>query len=225
MALPRGRITITEAAEIVSGYSRAGTPNPAGVLDVPKGWTHSARRPELTEARVHLREWIASGKLKLRAIGGVHGRDVVIPPLEFTQIPLLKSLAVGDLTGLRPSHPLYPRYQGLFGRDIYRVELGVDERQVHRLARSTVLRLRRRPQSTSRRGRPSLDSKVDPAIREIVLSRKWTADKTQKELARQLCRKLKESVSQTTVTRRLDAVFENTGDRRFQRIRREAEDG
>src|SRR5213079_2378423 len=110
MALPRGRITISEAVEIINHYCRAGTPDPPGVfLKLPKGWTHSARRPELTEARAHLQEWIASGKLKLRAIGGAHGRDVVIPPFEFAQIPQLRLLKVDDFTFLRPSHFLFTR--------------------------------------------------------------------------------------------------------------------
>lgn len=221
MALPRGRITISEAVEIVNHYCRAGTPDPPGVvLKLPKGWTHSARRPELTEARAHLRDWIASGKLKLRAIGGVYGRDVVIPPLEFGHIPLLKSLAVGDLTYLRPSNLLFIRYQGLFGRDLSKVELGVNERQVHKLARASVLRERRRKQSDKPRGRPSLTSKIEPVIREIVGSGKWSADKSQKDLARQVSSRVRSPVSASTVTRVLDAVYLESEDRRFRRIGR-----
>jgi hypothetical protein len=144
---------------------------------------------------------------------------VVIPPFEFMQIPLLKSLAVADFTYLRPSHFLFARYQGLFGRDLSKVELGVNERQVHKLARATVLRARRRKQSDKPRGRPSLVSKVDPVIREIVDSGKWSANKSQKELALLVRRKV-EGVSASTVTRVLDAIYLESEDRRFQRIGR-----
>src|SRR5438045_1840793 len=205
MALPRGLITISEAAEIVNRYCRAGTPDPPGALKVPRGWTHSAHRPESDEARAHLQEWIAIGSLELRAIGGVYGRDVVIPPFEFAQVPLLKSLKVDDFTFLRPSHFLFTRYQGLFGRDLASVELGVDERQVHKQAKA-LLRSRRRKPSNKPRGRPSLVSKVEPVIREIVDSGKWSADKSQKGLALLVRRKV-EGVSASTVTRVLDAIY------------------
>ena len=115
---------------------------------------------------------------------------------------------------------MFTRYQGLFGRDLSTVELGVNERQVHKLARTTVLRARRRKQSDRPQGRPSLVFKIEPVIREIVDSGKWSADKSQKELALLVNRKVDDRVSASTVTRVLDAIYLENEDRRFQRIGR-----
>jgi hypothetical protein len=63
-----------------------------------------------------------------------------------------------------------------------------------------------------------------PVIRNLLDNRKWDASMSLKALAQQVNRYVDtdKSISEETITRALDQLYEETGDRQFQRIHRRA---
>jgi hypothetical protein len=204
--LPKKLMSINDAAALVAQHQHLGRPDAIEVKKVRSLGVETDSHAELSEARKQLREWIVSGHLDVHAVGGIHGLDLVITPLEFQSIPLLKTLAVADLTFLRPSHPLHRLYFDRFGPDLALVGIGIERAQLQRLVRTRTLRSRRRATSERSRGRPNVLPKVEPAIIAIVNAGKWSAEKSQKELTRSVNRMLDVPVHQSTVTRALDAL-------------------
>jgi hypothetical protein len=63
-----------------------------------------------------------------------------------------------------------------------------------------------------------------PAIQKLVDDEKWNTTMSLKTLAQLVnrCLETDKTISEETVTRALDKLYEVTGDRRFQRIHRRA---
>jgi hypothetical protein len=71
------------------------------------------------------------------------------------------------------------------------------------------------------RGRSPLIAIVQPVISDVVARRKWNPTMAMKALTREVNRagKWPQLVSEDTVTRALDLLYEQTYDRRFERVR------
>jgi hypothetical protein len=218
--LPVGLMSLHEAATYLMERLFAGAPASPIVQEIrDKGFPVDSRE-QLTESHQCLRKLILRDELKLHATGGVHGKDIRLTGDDLLEIPGLKTALVSDLSYLRPSHRFHGRFVNWFGIDLSQVGLGVEEHQVHKLTRKLV-RARRRTKANARKGRPRVLPDVQPVVQEIVVTRRWTTDKSQKELAYLVNQQLSKSVSQTSVTRALDTLYEITKDPRFKRIRRQ----
>ncbi len=89
-----------------------------------------------------------------------------------------------------------------------------------RLSRSLLRARRRRVACKRSRGRPS--AKADVIIRAIIDHGKWSATRSLKALTTIVNRKATwpKRISEDTVKRSLDELLSETGDRRFQQLRR-----
>ena len=103
--------------------------------------------------------------------------------------------------------------------------LAFREVEIRKLARR-LMRTRRRTSRShdtqERLGRPSRQSAVSTIIREIIEKKKWSPLSGLKALTQNVNRqaKLEFPVSEDTVARALNSLYEKTQDRRFERVRR-----
>jgi hypothetical protein len=131
-------------------------------------------------------------------------------------VPLLRSKVL-SLVYLRPAHPLYQEFVIRFGIGFPQLAIGFEIAEIERLERQ-VRRASPRG-SAKRRGRPSIAG-VQDAVRAVVDSKRWDISKSLKMLTREASKHLKRPVSDDTVGRALDSMFEETGVTRYRRARR-----
>jgi hypothetical protein len=99
------------------------------------------------------------------------------------------------------------------------------EREVRTLA-SSLKRTRQRKAkarpSGGRAGRPNRQAKVAPVLEKIIEAGKWSPIGSLKDLTKKVNRlgNFLPPVSEDTATRALDQLYQETGDRRFERIAR-----
>jgi hypothetical protein len=222
--LPNGYVTILQAAELLLPAMCAGEPDLPVVtrlrsegLDVGDGRAKDQAIAEIWKA-------VDGGTLRAMAIGGRPRRIVRLDP-EFTKsIPTLRSPRGRGFTSLRQSNPAYHHLASWFGPLLHTAALAFRETEVQKLARR-LMRVRRKAQKPegqkSSRGRPSRITIVQPVIRNLVVQGKWNPPMGMKALTREVNRaeKYPQYVSQDTVTRALDLLHEESGDRRFERVR------
>jgi hypothetical protein len=109
-----------------------------------------------------------------------------------------------------------------FGPNLGSICLAFREQDVRKWARS-LLRARRRSASNVGKpavGRPSRKVAVMPVIQRLVSDQKWNATMSVKTLTQLVNRSFdkEKPISEETVTRALNELFRETGDRAFQRI-------
>jgi hypothetical protein len=147
---------------------------------------------------------------------------IKLDPALTKQIPSLRSPRGRGLTALRPSNPAFHSLAAWFGRNVCDATLAFCETEVQTLGRN-VMRTRRRVSRSNdtrtRIGRPSQQVAVRAKIREIVEKGNWTPLAGLKALTSEVNRrgKWQKPVSEDTVARALDCLYENTQDRRFER--------
>src|SRR5260370_24945142 len=223
--LPIGYVTLLEAAEMLLPAMYAGVPDLPIVtsrrhegIDVKDG-------SAIDRAIVDL--WKAVDKETLRsvAIGGRPPRVLRLDPKFTKAVPTLRSPRGRGFTLLRQSNPAYHELAAWFGPLLHRATLAFRVTEVQKLARR-LMRARRTAQKTDSqkrtRGRPSRIATVQPMISDLVARRKWHPTMVMKALTREGNRagKWPQRVSQDTVTRALDLLYEQTHARQFERVRR-----
>src|SRR6476660_5782409 len=143
------------------------------------------------------------------------------------QVPLLRSPRGGDFTYSRPGTSAHGTLVEQFGPNLGSISLAFSKRDVEKWARA-LLRRRRRGSGliVGKRpaGRPNRQALAIPAIQKLVDDEKWNTTMSLKTLAQLVnrCLETDKTISEETVTRALDKLYEVTGDRRFQRIHRRA---
>jgi hypothetical protein len=220
-----GYVTILEAAELLQPSMFAGVPDQAAVTKLRQVGVNV--RDGLATDRAIAEIWNAvdSGAVRAMVVGGRPRRIVRLDPAITKQIPILRSPRGRGFTFLRPSNPAFHQLAGWFGPDLSAVTLAFRQTEIQKLARR-LTRTRRRmsvSDGTKRRiGRPSRQAAVEPVIRELVERRKWHTLMGLKALARAANRRgnWARSVSEDTVGRALDRIYEKTQDRRYARARR-----
>jgi hypothetical protein len=220
--LPIGYVTILEAADMLERAMHAGVPDSSTVttlrlegLEINDGVARDQAIAELWKA-------VDKGTLRSMAIGGSPRRVVGLPARFTRSVPTLRSPRGRGFTFLRPSNPATHELSAALGFHTATVAFRTTE--VKKLARR-LMRTRRTSQRTSGQnkthGRPSLIAAVQNVIRDVIERQKWDATATMKALSREVNRagKWQKPVSQDTVTRALDSLYEQTGNRQFERVR------
>lgn len=147
------------------------------------------------------------------AIGG-RPRRVVRLDERFTRgIPALRNSRGRGFTLLRQSNPAYHELATWFGPLLHAATLAFRATEVQKLARRLMRARRIAPKIDEQkkpRGRPPLIATVQPLISDVVARQKWNP--TMKALTREVNRagKRPQPVSQETVTRALDLLYEQT---------------
>jgi hypothetical protein len=223
--LPIGYVTILEAAEILQPAMYAGVPNLPMVTKLHQEGIDVNDGPAIDRAIAELWKAVDKGTLRSMAIGG-GPRRVVRLDARFTRgVPALRDPRGRGFTLLRQSNPAYHELATWFGPLLHSATLAFRMTEVQKLARR-LMRARRIAQKTDGqkklRGRTPLIAVVQPVIRDVVARRKWNPTMAMKALTREVNRagKWPQPVSQDTVTRALDLLYEQTSDRRFDRVHR-----
>lgn len=221
--LPSGYVTILEGAELLEAAMHAGVPDLPIVTKLRQEGLEVNDGPARDGAIAELWKAVDKGTLRSMAIGG-RPRRVVRLDAQFTRsVPALRSPRGRGFTLLQQSNAAYHDLANWFGPSFHAATVAFRLTEIQKLARR-LMRARRTVQRTNGqkgRGRPSLIATVQRVIRDVVDRRKWNATMTMKALTREVNRagKWQQLVSQDTITRALDGLYEQTGDRRFERVR------
>jgi hypothetical protein len=224
-AIPIGYVGILDAAWMLQPAMYAGTPDAPAVATLRQKDMNAGDRQALHRAVDELWKGVDAGTLRAMAIGGRPRRIVRLDPELTKAIPTLRSPRGRGFTSLRQSNPAYHELAWWFGPDLSRVVLAFRETEVRRLADKLVRARRTASRSHGRkkaRGRPSRQQMILATLQGLIESGKGSPLNGIKALTHLVNRKGKwqPPVSEETVTRALDWLYQETRDRRFQRIRK-----
>jgi hypothetical protein len=223
--LPTGYVTLLEAAETLLPAMYAGVPDLPIVTSLRQEGIDVRDGPAMDRAVAELWKAVDEGSLRPMAIGGRPRRVERLDAAITKQIPTLRNPRGRGFTFLRQSNPAYHQLASCFGSDLPRATLAFRETEVHKLARK-LIRARRtalRADGTKKpRGRPSRQGMIISTVLEIVESGKFLPLNGLKALTQIVNRrgKFEPPVSDDTVDRVLEHLYQKTNDRRFQRVRR-----
>jgi hypothetical protein len=220
-----GYVTLLQAAEMLQPSMFAGVPDQAAVIRLSQMGANVSDGLATDRAIAEIWKAVDLGTVRPMVVGGRRRRIVRLDPAITKQIPTLRSPRGRGFTFLRPSNAAFHQLAGWFGPDLLNVTLAFRETEIQKLARR-LARTRRRmsvSDDTKRRvGRPSRQAALEPVIRELVEGGKWNPLMGLKALARAANHRgnWAKSVSEDTVGRTLDQIYEGTQDRRYARARR-----
>lgn len=220
--VPTGYLSRLEAVYVIARSLLSGTPDEPHVTELREKGIDAADRDEIDKAAAELWRGVDRDKVEVLACGA-NGQRLRMDIGLTEQLPFLRSPRGGDFTYSRPGTSAHAKLVAQFGPNLGSVSLAFAKQDVEKWARSLVRRRRRGGGSIvgkRRIGRPSLQSLVMPVIRKLVDDNIWNPVMSLKALTQQVnrCIDSDKRVSEETVTRALDRLYEETGDRRFQRI-------
>jgi len=224
-ALPLGYVTLLQAAEMLQPSMFGGTPDKPSVVRLRQMGVNVSDGMATDRAIAEIWKAVDSCTVRPMVIGGRRRRIIRLTPAITKQIPSLRSPRGRGFTFLRPSNAAFHQLAGWFGPDLSTVTLVFRETEIRKLARR-LLRTRRRMSisgGTKRRiGRPSRQAALEPIICKLVEGGKWNPLMGLKALTSAANRRgdLPKLVSEDTVGRTLDRIYERTQDRRYARARR-----
>jgi hypothetical protein len=216
--LPSGFIALREATAMIESALMAGRSEEPRVTKLRRTGLDVAHQDIRRAAAEELWKAVDRGALQVFAIGGKRRRLFRVTASFSSRVPLLRNPRVLALHYLRPGDPLHTELTARFGANLGQIVLMVREKDIKRVI-GNVLRRRREPAST-KQGRPSFNGMVVPIIRDLVDKKKWSILQPLKLLTTLVNRKVPRLVSEDTVTRALDRLYEETKDPKFQRVRR-----
>jgi len=226
---PIGKVSILQAAKMLLPALYAGLPDLPTVkalreeqgMDVGDGPATDRTIAEIWKA-------VDAGALIPMAIGGQPRRIVKLTVAFTKHVPMLRNPRGRGFTFLRQSSPAFRELAGYFGHDLSSVSLVFSETEVRKLARRLMRARRAKLRSEGNKksiGRPSRQDTVASTVRKLIESAKWSPVQGMKALTQLVNRagKCEPPVSDDTVTRVVDRLYQETRDRRFQRIPRKRE--
>jgi hypothetical protein len=223
--VPIGYVTLLEAAEMLQPAMHAGLLDTASVAELRRRGLEVSDGTARDRAIAELWKAVDKNTLRSWAIGGSPRRIVRLDAHFTKSVPLLRSPRGRGLAFLRPSKPAFHELSEAFGGPFHNATLIFRASDVEKLARR-LMRTRRTARRADghkkSRGRPSVIAPVQSVVSDVINRRKWDATMSMKTLTREVNRggRWQEPVSQDTVTRALDGLFEQSGDRRFERVRK-----
>jgi hypothetical protein len=235
--VPVGYLTFREAVIGIEHAMFAGIPDRVVVAKLRQAGDDVADGEANRRAVSELWKGVDARKLKPVAIGGHPRQKVKLTAEQIKGIPELRTC--GDFSFLRPRNSLYRQLVAWFGLDLASVTLAFQERELEKFC-GLLRRNRRRTIRSDKTpsGRRSLQVEVAPIILDLVATKKWTTAQSLKSLTQKVNQKLwttarssksvtqkanqklDRPLSEDTVTRCLDQLYEETGDRSLQRRRR-----
>jgi len=218
--VPVGYLSRLEAAVAIARSLVAGTPDQPHVTKLREEGNDVADRDAIDKGNAELWRGVDCGKLEVFACGA-NGQLLRMEGVLADQVQLLRSPRGGDFTYCRPGTSAHARLVAQFGPNLGCIFLAFSKRELEKWARA-LLRKRRRESASivGKRGRPSRQALIMPVIQKLVSDEKWNTTMSLKTLTQQVnrCVGSEKPISEETVTRTLDRLAEETGDRRFQRI-------
>jgi hypothetical protein len=223
--IPDGFLTVSQAADQVTVMLYSGIPDTPAATGYRARGLDVADGSAIDDAISKLWTAVDRGKLQVFAVGPTGRAPLKLSAAMTEEIPLLRSPRGGSLNFLRPSNRNFKQFLEWFGPDLGNVSIVFREDDISRLARILLRARRRKAPSESRKhsGRPSIQSEVKRVIHVAIDQRKWSSTQSLKALATCVNHlgKWMTPVSDDTVQRALDDLHSETGDRRFERPRRQ----
>ncbi len=222
--LPIGYVTVLEAAEMLRRAMYSGVPDLPIVTRLRQEGIDVKDGPAIDRAVAELWKAVDKHTLRSMAIGGRPRRIVRLDPNLTKAVPILRDPRGRGFAFLRQSNPAYQELAAWFGSLLPAATVAFRVTDVQKLARR-LMRARRATQKTDGqkrpRGRSPLIPIVKPVISDVVDRRKWNPTMAMKALTREVNRagKWSQRISEDTITRALDLLYEQTHDRRFERVR------
>jgi hypothetical protein len=225
LLLPEGFLTIRQAAESLAAAMFGGVPDRTAITSLREIGGDVADGTALDAAVAALWAAVDRGSVQTFAIGPTGKGPLKLAAELSKAIPVLRSPRGGSLSFLRRRNPNFEVFAKWFGPDLSNVSIVFRETEITRLARNR-LRLRRRKEANvgrGRSGRPSRQVEIKETIRQVIERKMWSPTQSIKNLAQYVNRlgKWPTPVSKDTVRRALDNLYEETKDRRFQRLRKQ----
>ncbi len=219
--VPLGYLSRREAVDLIVCSLFAGILDQPHVIKLREQGIEVADGADLDKANEELWRGVDQGKVKVVAVGQ-NGQLLRIEGILTKEVPWLRDPRGGDFTFSRPGTSAHTKLVAQFGPNLGSIYLACREQDVKKWARS-LLRERRRSVSIVGRppvGRPSRKTAVMPVIRKLVADNKWNAIMSVKTLTHLVNRDLQPNkpISEDTVTRAIDQLYQETGNRAFQRI-------
>jgi len=221
---PINYVSRREAIAIIAAAKSAGIPDRQAVIEARQAGIDAADGLANDEAIADL--WQAVDQGKLDAIAhGPSDRWLKMSAQETNQVPLLRALHGGDFTFLRPGNSFYESVISEFGLRLGLVKLVFRKDQVEKVARLVQRRRRKNVASaacTPSIGRPSRRDQLCSCIRQMIEDGRWDTSISLKTLVQLVQRSLKwdKGLSEATIARALDWLYDNGQDRKFCRMRR-----
>jgi hypothetical protein len=229
--LPIEYVTKLQAAEMLLPALYAGVPDLPIVKTLREDQGMDVRDGQAMDRAVaEIWKAVDAGRLTPMAIGGRSRRVVKLDPATTKQVPTLRSPRGRGFDFLRPSNSAFHDLAGYFGHDLSNVSLVFLETEIQKLARRLVRARRAASKSQGQkksRGRPSRQEAIVSMVREIIESGKFSPLQGMKAFTQLVNRrgKFAQPVSVDTVVRVLDHLYQETQDRRFQRVRKRRKNG
>jgi hypothetical protein len=223
--IPDGFLTIRQAAErlVVAMYS--GVPDRAVVQNLRESGLDVADGPPLDDAISEVWAAVDKGKIDLFLVGARGDAPLKFSAEMSKGIPLLRSPRGADFSYLRPANPYQHQFVEWFGRDLSTVTPVFREEEIKRLARGLLRARRRRTKAAGQKkaGRPSRAAETKEIVRRVIDQRRWSPTQSMKALTQEVNRQpnLLSPLSEDSILRALDQLHAESGDRRFERVRRE----
>jgi hypothetical protein len=221
-----GYLSRLEAVDIIVRSLVAGRADQPHVTKLREEGIDAADGAAIDVANAELWRGVDRGNVEVFACGA-NGQRFRLEGSLTQEVLFLRSSREGDFTYSRSGTSAHTKLVAQFGPNLGSVSLAFAKRDVEKWARVLLRRRRRGSVSTVGKrpaGRPSRQTLAIPVIQKLIDDEKWNTTMSLKALAQQVnrCVESDKAISEETVTRALDQLFEETSDRRFQRIRRKA---
>ncbi len=219
--IPIGFVTMREAADQVAVAMYGGEPDRPVVKQNRDAGFDVSDRAAIEYAIAKIWAAVDRGRLEAFVFGPRSEKPLRLSPSVSKEIPALRSARGGSFSFLRFGNSHYDQFHNLFGANLAKVLVIFEEPDIKKLARSLLLTRRRRTARVAGKGsgRPSRQSEIGSIIQKAIDGRKWNPTSSIKALTAIVNRQLFNHVSTETVTRALDKLYSQTGDRRFERLR------
>lgn len=224
--LPNGYLGILDAADVLALALHGGKPDRAIVQQIRDEGLDVGDGEAIDRAIVELWNAVDRGTVRALVVGGKPRHMVRLDPALTRAIPALRQPRGRGFFLLRPGSFAYQQLALSFpGSRMCDLVVAFRETDINKLV-NHLLRRRRAVENAAfpkaAVGRPSLIDPVTAAIRNVVEKGKWNPLKSMKTLTSEVNRitNFPRAVSDETVSRALDKYFDETGDRRFERVRR-----
>jgi hypothetical protein len=221
-----GYLSRLEAVDVIVRSLVAGTPDQPHVTKLREEGIDAADGAAIDVANAELWRGVDRGNVEVFACGP-NGQRFRLEGSLTQEVLFLRSSRGGDFTFSRSGTSAHTKLVAQFGPNLGTVSLAFVKRDVEKWAQSLLRGRRRKSGSISGKrstGRPSIQPLLVPVIQKLVDGEKWNTTMSLKALTQQVnrCVESDKAISEETVTRALDKLFEETRDRQFQRRRRRA---
>lgn len=219
--VPVGYLSRREAIDIIVHSLFSSLPDRPELTELREKGIDAADGGAIDVANAELWRGVDRSKIEVLACGA-NGQFFRMDVGLTEQVPYLRNPRGGGFTFSRPGTSAHDKLVAQFGTNLGGISLVFLRIDVEKWARSLLRKRRRHASAVGKRqiGRPGRQVLALPVICKLIGEKEWNATMSLKMLAQKVNRRVDadKPISEATVTRALDKLYEETGHRQFQRI-------